>query len=43
VGPLTRALAWRRVLAGLPPADQEPWAENVSGWLDDLRAELERP
>jgi hypothetical protein len=43
LGMLTRALGWMRVLADIPRADQEPWAENVSGWLRDLQAELERP
>jgi hypothetical protein len=43
LGPLTRALAWNRVLAGLPAAAAEEWAENVSGWLKDLAEELERP
>ena len=43
LGMLTRALGWMRVLADLPRAEQEPWAENVSGWLRDLQAELERP
>lgn len=43
VGMLTRALGWMRVLRDLPPAEQAPWAENVSGWLRDLQAELERP
>ncbi len=42
VGPLTRALAWTRVLRGLPPPEQGEWAEYVPGWLADLRAELDR-
>ena len=42
VGPLTRALGWMRVVAGLPPPERAEWAEYVPGWLRDLRAELER-
>jgi Phosphotransferase enzyme family len=41
VGPLTRALAWTRVLRGLPPPERAEWADHVPGWLEDLRAELE--
>jgi hypothetical protein len=43
LGPLTRALAWSRVLGGMPAAAAGEWAGNVSGWLDDLQTELERP
>ena len=42
IGPLTRALGWMRVLEGLPHAAQGEWAENASGWVRDLQAELER-
>lgn len=42
VGPLTRALAWMRVLRGVPPPERAEWADHVPGWLHDLRAELER-
>jgi hypothetical protein len=42
LGPLTRALGWWRILRDLPAAEQEPWADSVSGWLDDLAAELAR-
>jgi hypothetical protein len=43
LGPLTRALGWSRVLGGLPVGAAGEWAGSLSGWLDDLRTELERP
>ncbi len=43
VGPLTRALGWMRVLGGLPATAAGEWAGYVSGWLDDLGTELDRP
>jgi hypothetical protein len=42
LGPITRALAWRRVLAGMPAAAGGEWADGVSRWLDDLERELDR-
>jgi hypothetical protein len=42
LGPLTRALAWDRVLRGLPAGAAGEWAGSLRAWLDDLRAELER-
>jgi Phosphotransferase enzyme family len=41
VGPLTRALGWARALRGLPPPEWAEWAENVPGWLLELRARVE--
>jgi len=43
LGPITRALAWRRVLAGLPADTAGGWEDGVSRWLDDLATELARP
>ena len=43
IGPLTRALAWMRVLEGLPPREHAEWGDYVSSWLRDLATELERP
>ena len=43
VGPLTRALGWSRVLDGMPAAAAGEWAGHLSGWLNDLAAELGRP
>jgi hypothetical protein len=42
LGLITRALAWRRVLAGMPAAAGGEWADGVSRWLDDLERELDR-
>ena len=43
LGPLTRALGWDRVLGNMPAETAGEWAENLSGWLEDLAAELGRP
>ncbi|HXD71523.1 MAG TPA: hypothetical protein VN615_16785 [Gaiellales bacterium] len=43
LGPLTRALAWKRVLAGLPADVAGEWGDGVSRWLDDLETGLDRP
>jgi len=43
LGPLTRALAWKRVLAGLPADVAGEWGDGVSRWLDDLETGLGRP
>jgi hypothetical protein len=43
LGPLTRALAWDRVLAGLPPDAAGEWGDAREAWLRDLEKELERP
>ena len=32
VAPLQRALSWRRILAGVHPAERAEWAESVPGW-----------
>ena len=32
VGPLQRALSWRRILRGVPPAERAEWADAVPGW-----------
>jgi hypothetical protein len=42
IGPLTRALAWARVLEDLPRSAAAEYADYVPGWLDDLQDELER-
>ena len=42
LGPLTRALAWSRVLAGLPPAAVGEWGGALDAWLRDLETELDR-
>jgi hypothetical protein len=43
LGPVTRALAWNRVLAGLPPGAAGEWGDGVDAWLGELETELERP
>ncbi|HEX5251944.1 MAG TPA: hypothetical protein VFW14_19945 [Gaiellales bacterium] len=43
LGPLTRALGWDRVLGSMPAAAAGEWAENLSGWLEDVATELGRP
>jgi len=43
LGPLTRALGWQRVLGSMPPAAAGEWAGQVSGWIEDVAAELCRP
>jgi hypothetical protein len=43
LGPVTRALAWQRVLGGLPDAVAGEWEDGVSRWLDDLETELRGP
>ena len=43
LGPITRALAWQRVLGGLPVAVAGEWADGVSRWLDALEPELRGP
>jgi hypothetical protein len=43
LGPLTRALTWRRVLGGLPADGAGEWADGVSRWLSDLERELRSP
>jgi hypothetical protein len=42
LGPLTRALAWNRVLAGMPPAVAGEWGDAPKAWLRDLETELDR-
>jgi hypothetical protein len=37
------ALAWDRVLAGLPPEAAGEWGDALEAWLCDLETELERP
>jgi hypothetical protein len=32
VGPLQRALTWRRILRGVHPDERAPWADSVPGW-----------
>jgi hypothetical protein len=32
VGPLQRALSWRRILRGVLPAERAEWADAVPGW-----------
>ncbi len=32
VGPLQRALTWRRVLRGVVPSERAEWADSVPGW-----------
>ena len=32
VGPLQRALTWRRILRGVHPAERAEWADSVPGW-----------
>jgi hypothetical protein len=32
VGPLQRALTWRRILRGVHPAERTEWADSVPGW-----------
>jgi hypothetical protein len=32
VGPLQRALTWRRILRGVHPAERAEWADAVPGW-----------
>ncbi len=32
VGPLQRALTWRRILRGAHPAERAEWADSVPGW-----------
>ena len=43
LGPITRALAWNRVLAGLPPDAAGEWGDALDAWLRTLETELERP
>jgi hypothetical protein len=43
LGPITRALAWDRVLAGLPPDAPGEWGDALGAWLRDLETELDRP
>jgi Ser/Thr protein kinase RdoA (MazF antagonist) len=43
VGPLTRVLGWDRVLRGMPAAAAGEWADSLSGWLEELGTELDRP
>ena len=43
LGPITRALAWNRVLAGLPPDAAGEWGDALDAWLRDLETELGRP
>jgi hypothetical protein len=43
LGPITRALAWNRVLAGLPADAAGEWGDAREAWLRDLETELERP
>jgi hypothetical protein len=33
VGPLSRALTWRRILRGVHPAERAEWADAVPGWM----------
>lgn len=42
LGPLTRALGWERVLGSIPAEAAGEWAEYLSGWLEDVAAELGR-
>ena len=32
IGPLQRALTWRRVLRGVVAAERAEWADSVPGW-----------
>jgi hypothetical protein len=32
VGPLQRALTWRRILRGVHPDERAEWADAVPGW-----------
>ncbi|MCW2532861.1 MAG: Phosphotransferase enzyme family protein [Blastococcus sp.] len=32
VGPLQRALTWRRILRGVHPAERPEWQDSVRGW-----------
>jgi hypothetical protein len=43
LGPITRALAWKRVLGGLPAGVAGEWGDSPARWLDDLGRELDRP
>jgi hypothetical protein len=43
LGPLTRALGWDRVLGSMPAEAAGAWAEHLSGWIEDVAAELGRP
>jgi hypothetical protein len=43
LGPLTRALGWDRVLGSMPAEAAGAWAEYLSGWIEDVAAELGRP
>jgi hypothetical protein len=43
LGPITRALAWNRVLAGLPPDAAGDWGDALDAWLRDLETELAQP
>jgi hypothetical protein len=43
LGPVTRALAWNRVLAGLRADAAAEWGDALEAWLRDLETELERP
>jgi hypothetical protein len=43
LGPLTRALAWKRVLGGVPAGVAGDWGESLVAWLSILETELDRP
>jgi hypothetical protein len=43
LGPLTRALGWDRVLGSMPAEAAGAWAKHLSGWIEDVAAELGRP
>jgi hypothetical protein len=43
LGPITRALAWNRVLAGLPADAAGEWGDALDAWLRNLATELDRP
>jgi hypothetical protein len=43
LGPLTRALGWKRVLGGLPAGVAGEWGESLDAWLGILETELDRP
>jgi hypothetical protein len=32
VGPLQRALSWRRILRGVHPGERAQWQDSVPGW-----------
>jgi hypothetical protein len=33
VGPLQRALTWRRILRGVHPSERAEWQDSVAGWI----------